>query len=399
MTLDTSIFQTVPKIIFGCGVVKQLGEAAKATGASRAAVVTDPGIVQAKVHEPVLAVLDEAGLNPRMFAGVEPDPRIEIVDDCLSFIQSHNADLVVGLGGGSSLDISKAAAIMSRNGGPIKKYAGVNLVPQPGLPTLLIPTTAGTGSEVTSISVLSDTKNEVKVGVVSDYMFARTVLLDPELTLGLPPHITAATGLDALIHAIESYTGCQATFITAPLAMEAIRLIARHLRTAYKYGSNLEARSGMLKASLLAGMAFANTQTAGAHACALSLGGKFHIPHGIATSLMLPAVMRFNSGAVPEKFADIAEALDDDIEGLALKDKAQKAIDCVVRLIDDVGLQLGLENYDVTREDIEDLAKGAMMAVRLWNNNPRPANEEQVRGIFADSFGRSRGSTRNSSLS
>ena len=386
MTLTASIFQTVPKIIFGCGVLKQLGEAAKAIGASRVAVVTDSGIVQAKVHEPVIAALEKAGLNPGMFADVEPDPKIEIVDDCLAFIQSHKADLVVGLGGGSSLDISKAAAIMSTNEGPIKRYAGVNLVPKPGLPTLLMPTTAGTGSEVTSIAVLSDTVNEVKIGVVSDHMFARAVLLDPELTLGLPPHITAATGLDALIHAIESYTGRQATFITEPLAMEAIRRIAAHLRTAYARGTDLEARSGMLKASLLAGMAFANTQTAGAHACALSLGGKFHVPHGIATSLMLPAIMRFNSIAACKKYADIAEAFGENIEGLAPMDKSRKAIDGVVRLIGDVGFKLGLENYGVSREDIGDLAKGAMGAARLWNNNPRSVTEAQVRGIFADSF-------------
>ena len=386
MTRIASVFQTVPKIIFGCGVVKQLGKAAKAIGASRVAVVTDPGIVQAKVYEPVFAALEKEGLNPGMFAEVEPDPAIGIVDDCLSFIQSHKADLVVGLGGGSSLDISKAAAIMSTNEGPIIRYAGVNLVPKPGMPTLLIPTTAGTGSEVTSISVLSDTVNNIKVGVVSDYMFARTVLLDPELTLGLPAHITASTGLDALIHAIESYTGCQATFITEPLAMEAIRLIAKHLRAAHAHGGNLEARIGMLKASLLAGMAFANTQTAGAHACVLSLGAKFHIPHGVATSLMLPAIMRFNSTAVPEKFVHIARALGENMKGLAPMDKAQKAIDGVIRLMGDVGFQLGLENYGVTREDVEDLAKGAMLAVRLWNNNPRPANEEQVRSIFDDSF-------------
>jgi alcohol dehydrogenase class IV len=217
-------------------------------------------------------------------------------------------------------------------------------------------------------------------------MFARAVLLDPELTLGLPPHITAATGLDALIHAIESYTGRQATFITEPLAMEAIRCIAAHLRTAYARGTDLEARSGMLKASLLAGMAFANTQTAGAHACALSLGGKFHVPHGIATSLMLPAIMRFNSIAACKKYADIAEAFGENIEGLAPMDKSRKAIDGVVRLIGDVGFKLGLENYGVSREDIGDLAKGAMGAARLWNNNPRSVTEAQVRGIFADSF-------------
>jgi len=382
----TSVFQTVPKIIFGCGAVKKLGEVAKSLGAGRVAVVTDPGIVQAGVHEPVMAALDSVGLHPGLFADVEPDPKIEIVDDCLSFIEHHEADLVVGLGGGSSLDICKAAAVMRTNEGPVRRYAGVNLVPKPGLPALLIPTTAGTGSEVTSIAVLSDTANEVKVGVVSDHMFARAVLLDPELTLGLPPHITASTGLDALIHAIESYTGNQATFLTEPLALRAIELIARHLRAAYANGANLEARIGMLQASLLAGMAFANTQTAGAHACALSLGGKFHVAHGVATSLMLPAVMRFNCIAAPEKFTRIAEAFGEPVEGLAPMAKARKAIAAVEGLIRDVGFKLGLENYGVGRQDIPGLAAGAMIAARLWKNNPRSISEDQVTAIFEDSF-------------
>jgi alcohol dehydrogenase class IV len=284
------------------------------------------------------------------------------------------------------MDISKAAAVMHNNEGPINQYAGVNLVPNPGLPTILIPTTAGTGSEVTSIAVLSDTANQVKVGVVSDHMFARLVLLDPELTLGLPSNITASTGLDALIHAIESYTGRQATFLTEPLAMEAIRLIGKNLRLAYVDGANVEARTGMLQASLLAGMAFANTQTAGAHACALSLGGKFHLPHGIATSLMLPAIMRFNSIAAPAKFANIAEAFGECLEGLSPMEKAEKAIVAIVRLIEDVGFELGLENYGVKQEDIPALAKGAIGAARLWNNNPRNATEKQIQQIFKDSF-------------
>ncbi len=381
-----STFQTVPKIIFGCGSITDLGQQAKYLGATKVAVVTDPGLVKAKVHEPTMAALNEAGLNPGLFQDVEPDPKIEIVESCLGFIRDMGADLVVGLGGGSAMDISKAAAMMANNEPPINQYAGMNLVPRPGLPTILVPTTAGTGSEVTSIAVLSDTVNKVKVGVVSDHMFARAVLLDPELTLGLPPHVTAFTGLDALIHAIESYTGRMATFLTEPLALEAIRLVATHLRTAYADGSNLTARTGMLKASLLAGMAFANTQTAGAHACALSLGGKFHVPHGIATSLMLPSVMAFNSIAVPEKFGRIAEIFGEYTEGLGLMDKAELATKAIVRLIRDTGFTLGLENYGVSREDIPELAKGAMVAARLWNNNPRRATEEQVRGIFENAF-------------
>ena len=381
-----STFQTVPKIIFGCGSIKDLGQQAKYLGATKVAVVADPGLVKAKVHEPAMSALAEAGLNPGLYQDVEPDPKIEIVESCLGFIRDMGADLVVGLGGGSAMDISKASAVMANNESPINQYEGMNIVPRPGLPTILVPTTAGTGSEVTSIAVLSDTVNKVKVGVVSDHMFARTVLLDPELTVGLPPHVTAFTGLDALIHAIESYTGRMATFLTEPLALEAIRLIATHLRAAYADGSNLVARTGMLKASLLAGMAFANTQTAGAHACALSLGGKFHVPHGIATSLMLPSIMAFNSIAVPEKFARIAEIFGEYSEGLGVMDKAELAIKAVERLIRDTGFTLGLENYGVSREDIPELAKGAMVAARLWNNNPRKATEEQIRGIFESAF-------------
>jgi alcohol dehydrogenase class IV len=357
MDLKISFFQTVPKILFGCGAVKRLAEETKALGATKVVVVTDHGLVAARVHLPVIEILESTGLKPALFSDVEPDPKVEIVNICHDFINAHQADFVIGLGGGSAMDISKAAAVMVNNDGPINQYAGVNLVPRPGLPTILIPTTAGT-----------------------------LVLFDPELTVGLPPNITASTGLDALIHAIESYTGSQATFLTEPLAMESIRLIGKYLRLAYADGANLVARTGMLQASLLAGMAFANTQTAGAHACALSLGGKYHLPHGIATSLMLPAVMRFNAIATPKKFADIAEAFGEPLNGLSTMEKTEKAISAVERLINDVGFKLGLENYGVKREDIPMLAKGAIGAVRLWNNNPRRATEEQVQQIFEDSF-------------
>jgi len=383
---DFSVFQTVPKIVFGNGAIDSLGDEAKRLGATKTVVVTDPGLVKARVHEPAMAALEDAGLNPALYQDVESDPKLEVVDSCLDFIRSHGADLVVGLGGGSAMDISKAAAIMVKNEGPINKYAGVNLVPGPGLPTILVPTTAGTGSEVTSIAVLTDTKNRIKVGVVSDYMFANTALLDPRLTLGLPPHVTAFTGLDALVHAIESYTGRMSSFITEVLALKALKLIAGNLRLAYADGSNIDARSNMLKASLLAGMAFGNTQTAGAHACALAIGEKYHIPHGIATSLMLPSIMSFNSIAVPEKYAKIAEAFGENINGLGRMDQADLAIKAIVRLIRDTGFTLGLENYNVSKEEISEIAKGAMGAARLWKNNPRHCTEEQVCNIFANAF-------------
>jgi len=379
-------FNTVGRIVFGNGALASLGDEIKRLGGSRAFIVTDPGIRAAGLLDNMAAALDGTGIDYQWFTEVEPDPGIGIVDACAADARDFAPDVIIGFGGGSALDISKVVAILLTNTDPVDAYFGMELVQRPGIPLILVPTTAGTGSEVTSICVLTDTENNVKKGIVSEHLFAKTALLDPQLTRGLPPHITAYTGLDALIHAIESYTGKQSTYLTRPLALEAIRLVARHLRTAYADGTNLEAREGMLQASLLAGLAFSNTQTAAAHACALSLGARFHLPHGVATSLMLPAAMRFNAIAVPEQMSHIAEAFGMPLKGLSPMEKAARAIDAVINLIQDIGFNLGIKNYGVTREDIPGLAAGAMVAVRLWNNNPRNANEKDVQKIFEDSF-------------
>mgnify|MGYP006295786203 CR=1 FL=1 len=380
-------YQTVGKIIFGVDAIPQyLGIEVQKLQVNKVLIVTDQGIMQAGIHKPVLKALESAGLEYAVFDEVLPDPAVEVFSKCLERARGQNFGLILGLGGGSSLDIAKSVSIMLNNEGPIESYAGVNLVPNPGIPLGLIPTTAGTGSEVTSISVLSDTQKNVKIGIVSDYMYADFVVLDPVLTLDLPKHITASTGLDALIHAIESYTGKKSNFITAPFAMQSIKLIAQYLRRAYADGSDLEARTGMLQASLLAGMAFSNTQTAGAHACALSLGGSFHLPHGVATSLMLPAVMRYNVIAVPDRFSEIARHFGEHIQGLSVFEAAEKGIQAVERLIADVGFQTGLENYGVAKEDIDKLADGALLAKRLWENNPRTISLEECKNLFACSF-------------
>ena len=381
------VFQTVPRIVFGTNCINDLGGEIRRIGASRVAVITDSGIVDAGIDRIVTAALKKEKLEVFLYQDVEPDPRIEIANSAAAFVREHKADVIVGLGGGSAMDIAKAAAIICTNPDPIQTYGGVNLVPKPGLPLVLIPTTAGTGSEVTSISVLSDTENKVKIGVVSDYMFARCAFLDPALTVKLPPQVTASTGLDALVHAMESYIGKKASFITEPLAFAAIVMVAKYLRRAYADGSDIEARSGMLRGSLLAGLAFANTQTGAAHACSHALGGFFHLPHGIATALMLPAVMKFNSIAVPEKFSNIAKAFGEKIEGLSPMEASERAVNAVVRLINDVGFQLGLENYGVAKSDIPALAEASILpAARLWNNNPRTGTQEQVEQLFRYSF-------------
>jgi len=384
--MTTSIFSTVGRIVFGNDAFDTLADEVKQLGGQRTFVVTDPGIRAAGIVDRAAEILAAAGIRHQVFDEVTADPDVAVAEESLRAAGDFAPDIVVGLGGGSALDIAKVTAALMINGGPVESYFGIAKIPRAGIPLVLVPTTAGTGSEVTSISVLSDARMNVKKGIVSPYLFARTALLDPLLTLGLPPRVTAYTGLDALVHAIESYTGRQATYLTEPLALEAIRLIARHLRKVYADGSDIEARSGMLRASLLAGMAFSNTQTAAAHACALSLGAKFHLPHGVATALMLPAVMRYNRIAAPHKFARIARSFGVPLKRLDPMLQTRRAIDAVTELMADVDFRLGIDHYGVSLDHVSELTDDAMQAVRLWNNNPRSANREQVSAIFMDSF-------------
>jgi alcohol dehydrogenase class IV len=289
---------------------------------------------------------------------------------------------VIGLGGGSPIDIAKTVAVMLGNQGDIADYFGVDLVPKPGVPSLIIPTTAGTGSEVTPIAILSDEEEKLKKGVVSQHLFPRVALLDPELTLGLPPAVTAATGMDALIHAIEAYTSVNATDLTDLLAARAIGLIADNLRAAYARGDNLAARAAMLEGSLLAGMAFANAGVTAVHAFAYPIGAEFHIPHGVANTLMLPAVMQFNLVGNLGKFAEVAELMGQPTEGLSLREAAEEAVEAVVQLAEDLGVPTSLGEFGVKEEHLPALAEGVMKVTRLLANNPRTLTQADAEEIY-----------------
>jgi len=379
-------FNTVRRIVSGFGALEALGEEIKRLRGARVLIITDPGIQGAGLLDLVGGVLDRAKIHHRFFAEVEPDPKIEVVFSSLNAAKDFNPDLIIGLGGGSSLDISKVTSVMMTNTGPIEKYFGMELVPEPGIPLILIPTTAGTGSEMTSICVLSDTANKVKKGIVSEHMFARVALLDPQLTLDLPPHITATTGMDALVHAIESYTGVRATILTDTLNFQAICPIAANLRKAFAHGDNREARENMLNASCLAGMAFSNTQNGLDHALALALGGKFHLPHGLLTAFILPWVMEYNLLASPEKFIQIARAFGESPDGLPEIVGARLSVQAIKSLLDDLGISYKLSDYGVPREEIPALAKAAIGAVRLISNNPRKVMEKEVVGLLEKNF-------------
>ena len=371
-------FNAVRRIVHGFGALQDLGGEIKRLGGSRVLIITDPGIKGAGILDAVRQVVENAGFTCGAFAEVESDPRVEVVAASLEAAKTFQPNLIVGVGGGSSLDISKVTSVMLTNGGQIDSYFGMELVPSPGVPLILMPTTAGTGSEVTSIAVLSDTKNNVKKGIVSEHLYARVVMLDPELTLGLPARITAMTGMDALVHAMESYTGRRATVFTDTLNLQAIRMIASNLRKAYANGSNRNARENMLYASCLAGMAFSNTQNGLDHALALAIGGRYHLPHGLLTAFICPWVMDYNLMAVPEKFVRIAEAFGEDTSGISEMEAARLAVLVVQDLLDDVGISYKLSTYGVPQEEFPAIAKATVGAVRLISNNPRDVTEENV---------------------
>jgi len=381
-----TVFRTTPRIIFGIGSLGRVGEEAKALGAKRALVITDPGIVKAGLNKAVEESLSKAGIDFSVFKDVEPEPRIEAVANCVEVTKKKKSNLLIALGGGSSIDTAKVTSIMMTNEGKVGDFFGIDLIPQRGLPKIAIPTTAGSGSEVTPIAILSDVKEKLKKGIVSPFLFPDVSILDPVLTIGLPPDITASTGMDALVHAIEAYTSINATYLTDILAFKAMGLIYENLRTAYANGGNLDARSKMLMASNLAGIAFANAGVTAVHAFAYPLGAEFHIPHGVANALMLPHVMRFNILGNLAKFADIAVTFGEKVENLTRLESAEVAVKAVERLADDLSVPRKLRDFDIPETAIPHLAEGVLKVTRLLANNPRRITLKDAIHIYESAY-------------
>ncbi|WP_374652410.1 iron-containing alcohol dehydrogenase, partial [Rhizorhabdus sp.] len=320
------------QIEFGNGAIARLPEFVKALGGSRVLVVGDPGVQRAGLIDRVQAILTGASIFNAVFADVESDPATRSVDEGTVHGKANGCDLVVGIGGGSALDTAKAIGLMLVNDGNIKDYVGIGKVPRAGAPVIAVPTTAGTGSELTIWSVLSDKVAKAKISVGSVLNCPAIALLDPELTLSLPPQITAATGMDALTHALESYVNTATQPISEAMSDQAMTLIARSLRKAVADGSDVEARGDMLLASTIAAMAFNSTRLGLVHAFAMPLGAKFGIPHGLVNAIMLPEVMRFNHLANPRKFARIAEIFGEKTAGLSVEEAAALSVSAIEKL-------------------------------------------------------------------
>lgn len=373
-------------LIMGNGAINELGNVIKRLGKKKILIITDKGIVAAGIGDRVKQILNNEKIINEAFDKVEPDPRIEIVYDCLNMAKEGKHDVFIGLGGGSSLDIAKAVSVLLTNGGDILNYVGIDKITRDGLDTILIPTTAGTGSEVTPIAVLSDKKEHLKKGIVSDKLYPTVALVDPELTISLPPATTAYTGIDALTHAIEAYTNKFSQPFVDTFALESIHLVGKYLRRAVNCGKDLEARYNMALASLYGGMCLGSVNTAGVHALAYPLGGTFDIPHGVANSLLLPYVMEFNLISNLEKYANIATALGEKVTGLSLRETAEYSVKAVFQLSKDIGIISKMRELNIPEDIIDDMAESAMKVTRLLNNNPRKITSDDARKIYTNAY-------------
>lgn len=371
----------VPSVLWtGCGAVQHVGAEASRLGARRAVVICDAGVAQVGLGARIQRLLREAGLQAELYAEAQPEPTTESADRCAAFVRAGGFDLAVGLGGGSAMDTAKLAAVMAVHGGQCQGYIGTDRIPGRGLPTILIPTTAGTGAEATPNAVFKEVPSGTKSVVISPHIIPDVALVDPELTLTLPPALTASTGMDALSHAIEAYTSRRATPHADLYALEAIRLIGGNLRQAVAHGQDLEARSAMALASLYAGIAIAHAGTNGVHAVAYPLSGHFGIPHGLANGVVLASVVAFNVPAALARFAQVAQALgarEGDEETLA-----QAAGEAIARLARDIGIPQRLRDLDIPEEALRPMSEEAAAIRRLMDVNPREMKQEDVEAIY-----------------
>jgi alcohol dehydrogenase len=380
-------FQTVPSIVVEFGAARRLGVLLRERypRLSRLCVVTDRVLSQSGLLEPALADLRAQGWRASVIDDVIADPPESVVNDAVSRARACGVEIVLGLGGGSSLDVAKLVAVLASGAQPLSAIYGVNKVTGQRLPLVQMPTTGGTGSEVTPISIVT-TGDAIKTGIVAPQLFADVAILDAELTFGLPRHATAATGIDSMVHAIEAYTSAHAKNpLSDMLAEKALAMLSGNLLRACADGTDRAAREAMLVGAMLAGQAFANAPVAAVHALAYPIGGLFHVPHGLSNAIVLPHVLRFNAPVASRHYAKLARIVMPDVEG-SDDAKTGALIAHIERMIAATGIPRTLREVGIDRMDLARLAGDAMQQTRLLVNNPRPLTGADALGIYAAAY-------------
>lgn len=398
----TWTFHSAVSLVFGRGAVRQLGDIVRRLPARRVFVVTDATLAKVGVLTAVTGPLKESDVEVGVFDGGEPEPSLGVLERCVEEARKFRPDAVVGLGGGSNMDVSKGTAALLTHGGKPQDYVGDDRIPGPVMPVVCVPTTAGTGSEVTAAAVFTVPENHVKVGVLSNYLRPRVAVVDPELTRSCPRKVTADSGIDALTHAIEAYTAIDNAEFPLPAgersvyqgrhplgelcAEKAIRLIGKHLRQAVLHGDDADAREGMALAATVAGLGFSNIGVALVHALEYPLGGATHCSHGEGNGLLLPHVMLFNLPTRKPEFARIAEWLGEDVRGLSEDAAAERAVTAVERLQADIGIPRRLRDLGAKQDQLREFAEKAFAIKRILRVNPRPVTADDCGAIYRSAW-------------
>lgn len=382
-----SLFISPVNIVVGPGVLKEVPQFIKSFNGIKAFIITDPGIVQVGLANKLTELLEAENIPFTLYSEIQPEPPVALADQVIHALRNSSADIVIGMGGGSSLDIAKTAAVLYSHAGETKDYLnlmGTKKLTEKGLPLILIPTTSGTGSEVTNNAVFS---LENSKDVITDpLLMADVALVDPELTYTLPSHITAATGVDALTHALEAYISIYSTPLTDGLAIKAISCISGSIRTAVWNGKDEEARQQMSWGSLIAGLSFYNAGVSGVHALAYPLGGIYHLPHGVCNAVMLPYVFDFIWPSCMEKVAEIAGVLGVHTENLSTRQAAIEGVKAIRDIVRDTGIPMTLKEHGIKEEDLDILAEAGIEQKRLLSRSPKPYRLSDVKEIYQAAY-------------
>lgn len=382
MTENRTYTYLNPKVaLMGAGCVKEIGRHAKDFGATKALIVSGKSRHGEELARDIYYILEDAGLEATIFAGADPNPTDISVMEGADIYRKEDCNIIIAVGGGSPMDCAKAVGIIVYNGGMINDYEGVGKVTKGIPPLITVNTTAGTASEMTSFTIITDTDRHIKMAIVDPRITPDIAVNDPELMVSMPPALTAATGMDALTHAVEAYVSTMATPTTDAAAIKAIELISKYLPEAVAHGEDVRTRDMMAHAEYLAGIAFNNASLGYVHSMAHQLGGFYNLPHGVCNAILLPYVEMYNKQVCPERFSDIAKAMGEKVEGLSPDKAADKAIDAIKKLAADIGIPSGLKELGAREEDLELLAENAMQDIcRL--TNPRELSKEDIVEIY-----------------
>ncbi|SDE89168.1 iron-containing alcohol dehydrogenase [Sporomusa acidovorans] len=373
----------IRKIVAGAGSIAQIADVVADYEAKNVVIITDLGVWNSGLVEKPKALLAAAGINVHVINDTPPEPSVDQVNGICQAAKAFDCQLIIGIGGGSSIDTAKIVSVLFTNDIVLRELVkGKAQIKRRGIPTLMIPTTAGTGAEATPNAIVLVPEEELKVGIVSDKMVSDSVILDPEMTVNLPKQITANTGMDALCHAIECYISKKANPLSDTFALKAITLISRSIRTAYKDGGNLAAREDMLLGAMFGGISIATASTTAVHALSYPLGGKYHIPHGLSNAILLADVMKFNLDVCEDKFRDIAMAMGIEVTGCTTREAAEKMIDNLYSMIKDLEIKCDLRAKGINEEALDDMIEAAAKVTRLLNNNPKIVTKDDMREIY-----------------